>query len=320
MAKSTAMMKDVCRLSPVYIFMSSKKTLHEIRMETGESIQDFANRVHASETAVLTWEMQDCGTSPDICKKIARAYGLPLEEVLRRQPSDRYNTSAAQKLRQCRLEKHYSQKLVTDATGVEASTIVSAERSILPIRYKGLSTLCQFYGITVDDLFTPDENESPALPDLRKYNQRGRPTVNLVALRYYRKQRGLTAADVAAALSVSSGTYYAWERGVTYVPPRYIDALAALLKIDPAELILPATPDIELPASTLPLHEFLKKARIRKGIRQVDASKILKLPVARISAIETGRIVPSEEILRKMEELYGVQYTPEKEKEGSGEE
>ena len=49
---------------------------------------------------------------------------------------------------------------------------------------------------------------------------------------------------------------------------------------------------------------------------QTDAARILKVPIYRMSRIELGREVPSEDVLRRMEELYGVQYAPESPDDG----
>ncbi|AUX70721.1 XRE family transcriptional regulator [Porphyrobacter sp. HT-58-2] len=55
-----------------------------------------------------------------------------------------------------------------------------------------------------------------------------------------RREAGLTLADVAAALSVSKPTVWAWEKGKARPLPERLDAIAAALGVPPAELVEPA--------------------------------------------------------------------------------
>lgn len=61
-----------------------------------------------------------------------------------------------------------------------------------------------------------------------------------------RREAGLTLADVAAALGVSKPTVWAWEKGKARPLPERLDAIAAALGVDPAQLSLgPASREID---------------------------------------------------------------------------
>ena len=56
-------------------------------------------------------------------------------------------------------------------------------------------------------------------------------------IRQFRKARGLTQVEFAAALDVNEATVVRWERGYTALPESVLDRLASFFHVAPTDLV-----------------------------------------------------------------------------------
>ena len=56
-------------------------------------------------------------------------------------------------------------------------------------------------------------------------------------IRQFRKARGLTQVEFAAALDVNEATVVRWERGYTALPEHVLDRLACFFRVAPSDLV-----------------------------------------------------------------------------------
>jgi len=110
-------------------------------------------------------------------------------------------------------------------------------------------------------------------------------------LREFRRQAGLTQAQLAARVRATQATVSDWELGVHVPPPRFWPRIISALGVDPA------------PTPTT-MAERLVAARRRLGITQVQLAAMLRVRAATVWAWEAGRCEPGARVLLALKSLF----------------
>ena len=286
--------------------MDTPQTLHEIRLESGCSLEEFAQRASVKVRTVLIWEIRDGGFSRQDVSRISKLYGRPEEEVEKRKPTDMYIKRARQNLKLCRTERKLTQKMASELLGCELGVTSLFERNPASMPERVIDRLEECYGITQEELFLePDEQ-----PRSQAHLLQETLALNTMAMRYHRTRAGMTMAGMASALSITQKRYTAWEQGSKPVPVKYAESMATLWGVTVETLCRPPVyKDLRVKTETmLKLPDLLREARMKAGLTQYDVEKALHLSTIMISAFERGEVMPSLLFLNGFEELYGTTF------------
>lgn len=94
-------------------------------------------------------------------------------------------------------------------------------------------------------------------------------------IRALRRDRGLTQADVAAALELDQATYNRWESGKVWPPPGKVDALASLLEVEAWRLYSdPSKVDRPEPAPRSIIELAQEITRQQARIHELESQKL----------------------------------------------
>lgn len=133
-------------------------------------------------------------------------------------------------------------------------------------------------------------------------------------IRNRRRQLGLTIQDVQDRTGISYQTLYRYERDKTFPITGNLAVLCRAydLSYEDVKEAYPA-PGRALPTRAHTKENELTKrlidARVAKGLKQADVAGLLGKSYALVSAWESGRIIPSKEILERLADIYEVDYS-----------
>lgn len=160
-----------------------------------------------------------------------------------------------------RLARGISQEALGEATGMSQNTVNRIEAGETNIGMEKIEALARFFGATVVDLYTANEDQVPALEELRSDSQKQIFSINL---RNIAAKKQLSVATLAYKAELNLATVRSYFAGNRTPTSTSLHKLIKALAIEPSDLFRKPGTELPKPKPTTPDYSLeLRKLEIR---------------------------------------------------------
>ena len=264
--------------------------LRQLRRERGWTQGELGRRAGLTDVTVGHYEAGKTYPSIRRLSGLARALGVPVEELARQLPPPADSTRFGRVLRELRERRGLTQLQLADRIGCSASLISGYEILGTHPRPKTLGAIARALGVRRRELSGLVVKQGPP----KQLTAFGR------LLREARTARGLTQLQLALAVGLPMTTMASYERGNVHPAreriPGLVERIAKVLDLPQAQ-ILKSLSRPRRPNVPTRLGHRLRQLRVDRGFDQRELAALSGLSQTSIAVYENGKAYPNARYL-----------------------